>query len=429
MKNILDFCFSKISYIQDKLDMYSLHSRSKIDFFIPYDIDSVNNDKLMFKYIGSGTYGNILRVHNLTEETSIVPNKGYFIMKIMKVKHDEPERCLKIKKVIKKIKTKRKDVALNKIKLDLISKYTTQILDVKKGKKNEVIFLEYVKGIDLKDFMSEEELTTSDIDLIYLQCLISVRIFHKILRFSHRDLKLENMFFHTESKKVKVLDYSFICNREDRDCYERNQGTAKYIHLKQNKITTQKYITNRNNINSPISVRNTRTRKKNYNFPESFSQDLFSLIIILFKLYYHYNSKYVSSSLEESRVYHILKDYNEGFRKYHNKYKDKKHRYKLKNRLFKDLLKLPEDEIQYDSINIVVNIIRKYWNFEKRDFMYDGKTGDIVATKIIEELIDSLINVTKLSKEKSSKTGHLVSELSNKKEILEDIGKLKLINS
>ena len=37
MKNILDFCYSKINYIQDKLDMYNIRSNTKLDFFIPYE--------------------------------------------------------------------------------------------------------------------------------------------------------------------------------------------------------------------------------------------------------------------------------------------------------------------------------------------------------------------------------------------------------
>ena len=41
-------------------------------------------------------------------------------------------------------------------------------------------------------------------------------------------LKLENLFYNG-TKKVQLIDYSFVCNKEDIDCYRRNQGTA--IHF------------------------------------------------------------------------------------------------------------------------------------------------------------------------------------------------------
>jgi hypothetical protein len=428
MKNILDFCYSKINYIQDKLDMYNIRGNTKLEFFIPYE----EGGRLNFSFAGSGTYGNVLRVINMTDETTLIPKNESFIMKIMKVKHDEPERCMKIKRVIKKIKLKKKEIALQKMKLDLIEKYTTQIIDVKKGKRHDVIFLEYIKGYDLKDFIMEKDLTDEDIAFIYLQCLISVRIFHKILRFSHRDLKLENLYYNQNTKYIQVLDYSFVCDRDDRDCYEKNQGTAKYIHLKMNKITTKKYNRYQNNSNnSSLSPRsNNRSRKRNYNFPESFSQDLFSLIIILFKLYYENTRKILKyQSIQDRKVFSIIEKFNDSFKKHKNKYREKKTRYKLKNSLFKKLLALDSEDIKTSSINVVVNIIRKYWDFKKRDFVYEGKTGDIIASNIIDEMIDSLINITKLARDKNSTSDNIICDSIRKKEILEDIGKLKLINN
>ena len=128
MSNILDFCYQKLNYIIDQLDMYVLKNGSQIHFYIPYS----KNEKLSFTFVGAGTYGNVLRVKNLTREESIIPTNKYFIMKIMKVKHDEPDRCLKIKRVIKKIKNnnKKKKTINGKIKLDLINKYTTNIFSL-----------------------------------------------------------------------------------------------------------------------------------------------------------------------------------------------------------------------------------------------------------------------------------------------------------
>lgn len=423
MKNILDFCYQKINYIVDKLDMFILKSGADIEFVIPYS----NSEKLKFKYVGSGTYGNVLRVKNMTNEESIVPRGKYFIMKIMKSKHDEPERCIQINRVKKRIKNQKKKKVDTKIKLELIEKYTTSILDVKKGKRNDVVFLEFIPGYDLKDLVVVEVLNQLDIDLIFLMTLVSVRIFHKILRMSHRDLKLENLFFNQETKKVQILDYSFVCDKEDYDCYRRNQGTAKYIHPKQNKRTMLKYNRKRNN--SVISMVNSpRTQKKIYNYPQSFSQDLYSCFIILLKLHYQHTKRNLSLLNDSNRwVYDIVEDYNNSFKKSKNKYEEKKARYQVKKKLFKKLLGLEEEQIFSPSIQVIIFILRKYWNNKKRDFVIDGKTGDKIAAQILDELIEKMIQVTKLTKSSSKESESLLGSKSIKKEILDDVFKLQKI--
>ena len=428
MKNILDFCFSKINYIQHKLDMFILKSNTKIEFEIPYPLGD-KGEKVKLKFVGSGSYGNVLRIKNLTSEESLIKNGDYFIMKIMKTKHDEPQRCLQINRVIKKIKKKGKKIIEMQMKLHLIDKYTTNILDVKIGKKHDVIFLEFISGYDLKDLMMYKTLNQEDIDIVFLMTLISVRIFHKILKLSHRDLKLENLYYNDKTKTVQILDYSFVCDKEDVDCFRRNQGTAKYIHPKQNKRSTQKYnILGRNN--SMISmVTSPRTAKKIYNYPESFSQDLYSCLIILFKMHYQHTKKNQHLLSEYNRwVYDIVDEFNSNFKKDKNKYQEKKKRYQLKTNLFKKLLSLEDNQIFSPSFRIVINIIEKYWDFKKRDFVYQGKTGDNTASHILDELIHSLINVSNMTKE-SKKEPALLTTSAQKKEILEDIFKLDKVTT
>ena len=429
MPNILDFCYQKINYITDQVEMPDIKNSSNINFSIRYS----STEKLNFIFAGAGTYGNVLRVKNMTHEQSIVPTGEYFIMKIMKVKHDEPDRCIKIKRVIKKIKNKKnKNIETkikSKIKLDLIDKYTTNILDVKKGKnnKNDVIFLEYIPGYDLKDLLVNKNLNQEDVDLIFLMTLISVRIFHKIMKLSHRDLKLENLFYNEKTRKVQLIDYSFVCDKDDIDCFRRNQGTAKYIHPKQNKRSTLKFHESKNN--SVISIMNSpRTKKKIYNYPNSFSQDLYSCIIILLKLHYQHLKKNLHLLNSKNRlVFDIMVEYNKSFKKMKNKYQEKKIRYKVKNILFKKLLALNHDQVYSPSITVLINIIQKYWNPKKRDFVIEGKTDDNVASIILDELINNLSLVTKLTKDKVISGNALFKEKEHKKEILHDIFELQKI--
>lgn len=420
MKNILDFCYQKINFIMDQLDMYVLKSNSSIDFNIRYS----DTEKLKFKFVGAGSYGNVLRVKNLTHEETVVPTGKYFIMKIMKVKHDEPDRCLKIKRVIKKIKNKKKNTIDSQIKLDLINKYTTNILDVKKGKTNDVIYLEYIPGYDLKDLLVAKTLNIEDVNIIFLMTLISVRIFHKIMKLSHRDLKLENLFYNESSKKVQLIDYSFVCNKEDTYCYRRTQGTAKYIHPKQNKRTTLKYNISKND--SVISFLNSpKTKKKIYNYPNGYSQDLYSCIIILLKLHYQHIRRNKHLLNDTNRwVYNIIEKYNKSFKKMKNKYQEKKIRYQVKNILFKELLSLEEHQMYTPSIKILINILEKYWNVKKRDFVIDNKNDEVVASVILDELIQSLSVSTKITKDRIIEGN---DALFNKKEVLDDIFKLQKI--
>lgn len=399
MNSLINFCCDKSSYVQYQIDTFIIDRHDKHRFVLK----DKEGYKYQFDYIGSGTYGNVIRVKNLDLEKEDLRKGESIIMKIMKVKHDEPERCLKIKKKIKKLESKSSKLIKNRKKLELVRKYATDIIAVRKCSNMEVIFLEYIDGVDLKDFINNHQMKPRAIELLYLQCLISVRVFHKVLRFAHRDLKLENLYFNKNTKNVQVIDYSFVCDREDKNCYQKNQGTAKYIHLKQNKIMTRKYQNKRglNRNNSSLSDKKSlKTHKRQYNFPSSFSQDLFSLIIIIFKLYYENERK----NKNRSEMFQIVKSYNDSFIKSNNKYQDKKLRYKLKNTFFKRLVRY-EGKIEYACMSIVINVIKKYWNFQRRDFVFKNQTGDAVASKIIDELIHSCVNIFTTAHSSESKVG------------------------
>ena len=98
----------------------------------------------------------------------------------------------------------------------------TNILDVKLGVPNEVIFMEYLDGQDLSDFLNDED----DIDeeffyIITSKVLLAVMSFHQILRYSHRDLKLGNIFYNPIKENVKLIDFGFACSFNDYNCYNK----------------------------------------------------------------------------------------------------------------------------------------------------------------------------------------------------------------
>ena len=64
---------------------------------------------------------------------------------------------------------------------------------------------------------------------------MAIKVFHKILNYSHRDIKLKNFIYDKSNDTVKIIDYGFICERNDSKCYNKYQGTAHYIHPYMNK--------------------------------------------------------------------------------------------------------------------------------------------------------------------------------------------------
>ena len=415
MKNIIDFSCSKVNLILQNLEKMNSLNKDKQKFRILYREKKSIGEKeyIIVKFKGSGSYGNVFQIINDTKEESIIKRGASFIIKVMKyVGKEEPMRTKiikneikNIKKIIYKLKNKKKknnkkEIINNQItneynKLKLIQDYILGIIDIKKCKNTDVIFLKYIKGDDLKILVNKDNLSLNqnEIDFLYLQSLLSVRIFHKILNFSHRDLKLENLFFDEIEKNVKIIDFGFICNKNNYQCFKRYQGTGKYIHCKQNKIFTLKNNKRINSLSKNNSNKNNFTKKKDYSSPDAFSQDLFSLIIICLKIYYE-NRKIKGGST--SKIYSIFKEYETNFIKYKDKIKDKKHRYINKKILFSKLLKLKDSDIKHNSLKLIINVLRNCWDFDKKDFFSNGfigkknSYGNKLASNIIDYLIDEL---------------------------------------
>ena len=379
MKYLINFTTKNI--IEIKKTFYNLYDEENEEH--NKNIKFKINNLVEFKYMGSGTYGDVLKVSY----------KDYsLILKILKRESDEPKRCRKIKKKIEKFRMK----GYSK-QIELINKYTTRIIDVRKVSDIDLIFLEFIDGYDLKDYIIENTLNYNDLDELCLQCIMAVRCFHKILGFSHRDLKLENLFFNSKTKRVQIIDYGFVCDREDKGCYNKYQGTGKYIHPQMNKRVAQKLSKKKNQKKIVI-----KTKKRKYDFPDSVSQDLFSLIIILFKIYYHNSSKTKRSI---SEVFQLINSYNKDFKHYSNKYDDKKGRYFQKKKLLIKMKQIDSNNIKPYSLRVGVDIIKKYWNVRKNEFEKEIvredkikiKSGDKISSNIIDEMIEHTLNYIEIN--------------------------------
>ena len=359
----------------------------KLDLLLKKEKTIFQLDKYRFRFLGEGSFGIIYKV---TGEGNNI------IVKIMKKEDSEPKKCLKIKEKISSLNDKEKK--------NLIEKYVTNILDVKLGIPNEVIFMEYLDGLDLSDFLNDEE--DIDEELFYIlvsKVLLAVMAFHQILKYSHRDLKLGNIFYNPADKNVKLIDFGFACAFNDYNCYNRYQGTSVYIHPKMNKKMLNNFDgvgnlkgikSKKNNLNkNKKSLRKLSSNSSNdfSSFPKPRSQDIFSLVIIIFKMYSFINYER-NLTTEEIKLNELLKRLFSHSHKNLNRREKFSLRYNKKNKFFEKLKTIKAKNISNNLIKQLITIIQQNWNLTENNFINSKKRDK--SKKIFYDLLEiSIKNV------------------------------------
>ena len=353
----------------------------RIDLLLQKEKKIFQLDKYRFRFLGEGSFGIIYKV---TGEGNNI------IVKIMKKEDSEPKKCLKIKEKISSLNDKEKK--------NLIEKYVTNILDVKLGIPNEVIFMEYLDGLDLSDFLNDEE--DIDEELFYIlvsKVLLAVMAFHQILKYSHRDLKLGNIFYNPIDKNVKLIDFGFACAFNDYNCYNRYQGTSVYIHPKMNKKMLNNFDgggnlkgikSKKNNLNkNKKSLRKLSSNSSNdfSSFPKPRSQDIFSLVIIIFKMYSFINYE-KNLTAEEIKLNELLKRLFSHSHKNLNRREKFSMRYNKKNKFFEKLKTIKAKNISNNLIKQLIIIIQQNWNLEENNFINSKKRDK--SKKIFYDLLE-----------------------------------------
>ena len=282
---------SLITFIKKNLKLISKRANEKNNrkkkFRIIY---KEPEESLIFDYKGSGTFGDVFKVTNLTENTNEIPKGKSVVIKIMKRKNSEPDRLLELSEIINNLKSKM-----------IINKYIMNIYNIDFDKN--VIFLEYVDGLPLDDYIRKNKLTNNELNIFFIKSLLSVKVMHNVLKYSHRDIKGPNIIYNPENGIMKCIDYGFICNLKNFKCVNRYEGTGKYIH--------------------PDMNRKYKTYKKNSSviFPNAVSQDLFSLLMTIFKLYYTSQNVKSIKSNSPNDFFSIFRKYEINIRKEKSKKK------------------------------------------------------------------------------------------------------------
>jgi serine/threonine protein kinase len=371
-----------------------------------------------FKLVGEGTFGIVFK---------IIYKEHTFIAKIMKNPDPEPEKLKNIKDKIDKISS-------GKIE-KLITKYITNIQDIYLKSNPQVIIFEYLDGTDLSEYLKkEDEIQDSEFYLIIFKLIISVSLLHNKLKISHRDLKPQNIFYNPETKKLKLIDFGFACNLNDYSCYNRYQGTHNYIHPRMNNkkinnlqggslygINTKKNVNrqnvnrqnvnrqnvnrqnvnrqnvnrqnvNRQNVNrqnvNRQNIKNVSSLKNNNisrRFPKPRSQDIFSIIIIILKIYTYLDYEFNAEELKLNKFLTVFFSPNI---KINIKLNKLKKRLDKKKTLFNNLKTIAHTKITNPLISILLKLIKDYWNFKEHNFIVKKKD---ISKKVLNDLLNICI--------------------------------------
>ena len=358
------------------------------------------NELLTFEFKGSGTFGNIFRIINNTKNKSDIPIGKSITIKILKTPLDETMKLQLLKNTIKK---RCKNTYIR-------NKYIANVLNV--DFTRQLIFMEYVEGDTLEKYIRSNIISKNEMYLVYLRTLLAIKVFHNILKFGHRDLKPINILYDKNSKILKCIDFGFICQLEDKKCKNRHQGTSKYIHADMNKKYT-KY-----------------KRREKVNFPDSISQDLFSTIITLFKMYIHASKQKGGNNLftgqkmnnnqlvrnkanigeplnnklgyKKDIVLDLINNFEDEIKKSYDidNRKEKEIRYLAKKNLFQNIKNTNLDDVEDLVIKEVFKIIKKYWNFDLNTFSVDGKKSILISNFLFDTLVFNIFNVLESSADK-----------------------------
>ena len=262
-----------------------------------------------FKFVGEGGFGTVFKAK--------YKNSNYTIKIFKKPNPKEVNKCILLNKKIKEINNKFNS---------LVEKYITKVIST--SPKMDMIILDYAEGEDVKSYIENNKIDDEKFSILVCKIIIAIRLFHKILKLSHRDIKPKNFIFDKKTYNLKLIDYGFICEVKDKDCYSHYQGTSSYIHPNLNKNAINSYNDNYVNKNSKsisstsiISKSNKskkiKKNKSNFysenskkisklsnqvsnNIINSKSQDIFSLIITIFFIFtYVNNSSHYNNSVKK----------------------------------------------------------------------------------------------------------------------------------
>ncbi len=125
-----------------------------------------------------------------------------------------------------------------KIMVGLDNLYITKVIDYEEKKDSMSIVMEFLKGKDLKDFISQNgAFTEENAIILFIKILKAFDYAHK-KGVIHRDIKPSNIFILEDNKTPKILDFGISkLISEDLTLTNTTMGTPSYMSPEQIKDT------------------------------------------------------------------------------------------------------------------------------------------------------------------------------------------------
>lgn len=159
--------------------------------------------------IGHGKYGSVHLGHSLKDPEFKVAIK---IIKIRKIKSNFEE-------VMKEIQMLRQVSHPDIVK----------IIDIYRDSKKLYLVMEYVRGVELYDYIVSKEILEESEARIIIDQLVRIVKYLNSINICHRDLKPENIMINPTTLKIKLLDFGLSSYFSDFKDLVSPVGTPYYV--------------------------------------------------------------------------------------------------------------------------------------------------------------------------------------------------------
>ena len=115
-----------------------------------------------------------------------------------------------------------------KLLIELKGKYTPNFIHFDKNLNFTVLTMEYIFGVDLFDYYRKFSITTKLANYIIMHVLRAIMYIFKE-GYMHLDVKLENIIFNKDTKKITIIDLGSVHPKTDKITKTHyNVGTKDY---------------------------------------------------------------------------------------------------------------------------------------------------------------------------------------------------------
>ena len=95
--------------------------------------------------------------------------------------------------------------------------------------KHLYLVFEFIDGIDLSDYITENiRVSEENTNIILSQICSTIEYLHSI-HICHRDIKLDNIMINQKTLEIKLIDFGFATKCSDRTRLKGKIGTPYYV--------------------------------------------------------------------------------------------------------------------------------------------------------------------------------------------------------